>query len=82
MLALGTDSSPRQRQLIARAGLPLAAPPLEPDAVRECLLRDKKVRHGRVRFVLPTQIGAVELRDDVPLAMAQAALMQTIPARS
>lgn len=72
----------RQRQLIARAGLPLAAPPLEPDAVRECLLRDKKVRDGRVRFVLPTQIGAVELRDDVPLAMAQAALMQTIPARS
>jgi 3-dehydroquinate synthase len=72
----------RQRQLIAGAGLPLEAPPLDPEAVRECLLRDKKVRDGRVRFVLPTQIGAVELRDDVPLESALGALMQTTPARS
>ena len=72
----------RQRQLIARTGLPLEAPPLEAEAVRECLLRDKKVRDGRVRFVLPTRIGAVELRDDVPLEAALSALMQTTPARS
>jgi len=72
----------RQRQLIARVGLPMEAPPLDPEAVRECLLRDKKVRDGRVRFVLPTQIGAVELRDDVPLEAALAALMQTTPARA
>ena len=72
----------RSRQLIARTGLPLEAPPLEAEAVRECLLRDKKVRDGRVRFVLPTRIGAVELRDDVPLEAALSALMQTTPARS
>jgi 3-dehydroquinate synthase len=77
----GTEEE-RQRQLIAGAGLPLEAPPLDPEAVRECLLRDKKVRDGRVRFVLPTQIGAVELRDDVPLESALGALMQTTPARS
>jgi 3-dehydroquinate synthase len=33
--------------------------------VLACLQGDKKVRQGRVRFVLPTAIGAVEVRDDV-----------------
>jgi 3-dehydroquinate synthase len=33
--------------------------------VLACLQGDKKVRSGRVRFVLPSAIGAVEIRDDV-----------------
>jgi len=55
----------RQRAVIASAGLPLAWPALDPQAVLACLQGDKKVRHGKVRFVLPTAIGAVEIRDDV-----------------
>ena len=55
----------RQRAVIASAGLPLAWPALDPEAVLACLQGDKKVRQGRVRFVLPTAIGAVEIRDDV-----------------
>jgi len=55
----------RQRAVIAAAGLPLAWPTLNPQAVLACLQGDKKVRHGKVRFVLPTAIGAVEIRDDV-----------------
>ena len=55
----------RQRAVIASAGLPLAWPALDPQAVLACLQGDKKVRQGRVRFVLPTAIGAVEIRDDV-----------------
>ena len=55
----------RQRAVIAAAGLPLAWPVLDPQAVLACLQGDKKVRNGRVRFVLPTAIGAVEIRDDV-----------------
>ena len=55
----------RQRAVIAAAGLPLAWPALDPQAVLACLQGDKKVRQGRVRFVLPTAIGAVEIRDDV-----------------
>ena len=55
----------RQRAVIAAAGLPLAWPALDPQAVLACLQSDKKVRSGRVRFVLPTTIGAVEIRDDV-----------------
>ena len=55
----------RQRAVIAAAGLPLDWPPLDPDAVLACLQGDKKVKQGQVRFVLPTAIGAVEIRSDV-----------------
>jgi 3-dehydroquinate synthase len=55
----------RQRALIAAAGLPVGWPDLDPQAVLACLQGDKKVRDGRVRFVLPTAIGSVEIRDDV-----------------
>jgi 3-dehydroquinate synthase len=66
----------RQRQVIAAAGLPLAWPDLQPDAVLACLQGDKKVRDGRVRFVLPTAIGAVEIRDDVSTEAVLAALQR------
>jgi 3-dehydroquinate synthase len=55
----------RQRELITAAGLPIAWPELDPQAVLQCLQGDKKVRDGQVRFVLPTGIGSVEIRDDV-----------------
>ena len=67
-LAMGLwrpEDQQRQRAVIAAAGLPLAWPALDPQAVLGCLQGDKKVRSGRVRFVLPTAIGAVEIRDDV-----------------
>ena len=64
----------RQRALVAAAGLPLRWPDLDPEAVLLCLQGDKKVRDGRVRFVLPTAVGAVEIRDDVMPATIRAAL--------
>jgi 3-dehydroquinate synthase len=67
-LALGLwhhGDQQRQRAVIAAAALPLTWPALDPQAVLACLQGDKKVRSGRVRFVLPTAIGAVEIRDDV-----------------
>ena len=59
------DEQARQRNLIRAAGLPLHLPDLNPAAVLDCLQGDKKVRDGKVRFVLPTAIGAVVIRDDV-----------------
>ena len=68
------DDQQRQRRVIAQAGLPLAWPPLEAEAVLACLQGDKKVRDGRVRFVLPTGIGQVDIRDDVSGPQVLAAL--------
>jgi 3-dehydroquinate synthase len=64
----------RQRALVQAAGLPLTMPALDPEAVLECLQGDKKVRNGKVRFVLPTAIGAVVIRDDVPAATITSAM--------
>jgi 3-dehydroquinate synthase len=33
--------------------------------VLELLFHDKKVKNGKVRFILPTKIGAVEIFDNV-----------------
>ena len=55
----------RQSRLIQKAGLPRQWPDLDPDLVLETLQGDKKVRHGRLRFVLPSRIGAVSIVDDV-----------------
>ena len=55
----------RQTRLLAKAGLPLRWPALEPAAVVACMNSDKKVRHGRVRFVVPRSLGHVEIRDDI-----------------
>ena len=70
-LAMGLWSAgdqARQRAVIAAAGLPLEWPMLDTAAVLACLQGDKKVRDGQVRFVLPTAIGAVEIRSDVDAA--------------
>ena len=64
----------RQRAVIAAAGLPQRWPALDGEAVLACLQGDKKVRDGRVRFVLPTGIGEVEIRDDVGADQVLAAL--------
>ncbi|MFN9661141.1 MAG: 3-dehydroquinate synthase [Cyanobacteriota bacterium] len=59
------DAEARQRALVTAAGLPRCLPPLDPEAVLTTLRSDKKVRNGLVRFVLPTAIGQVVVRDDV-----------------
>ena len=64
----------RQLALIDAAGLPRRWPDLPLPAVLDCLQGDKKVRDGRVRFVLPSAIGAVQIRDDVTAATIAQAL--------
>ena len=59
----------RQRAVIAKAGLPLALPPLDVEAALQTLQSDKKVNQGQLRFVLPTGIGHVVIRNDVDPAL-------------
>ena len=56
----------RQDALSRAAGSPQAIPPLAPEAILEATRVDKKTRGGRVRWVLPTGIGAATTRSDVP----------------
>lgn len=72
------EDQTRQRAVIAAAGLPLAWPALDPNAVLACLQGDKKVREGQVRFVLPTGIGRVEIRSDVSEATIRRALASCV----
>jgi 3-dehydroquinate synthase len=54
----------RQHQLIAKTGLPTRLPPgLDLEAILDSLQTDKKVKSGKVRFILPTQIGSVTITD-------------------
>lgn len=55
----------RQCELLEGVGLPVAVPPLDPQAVLAAMRRDKKAEQGRLRFVLPTRLGHVELVSDV-----------------
>lgn len=55
----------RQLMLIRKAGLPTQWPSLEIDNVLATLRSDKKVRHGQLRFVLPTAIGSVVISEQI-----------------
>ena len=56
----------RQFELIQTAGLPTQLPAeLDIEAILEALTTDKKVKAGKVRFVLPTRIGQVTVTDQV-----------------
>ena len=60
------EEARRQNALIEKAGLPARLPAnLDHDAIIETLKTDKKVKAGKVRFVLPTQIGTATLTDRV-----------------
>lgn len=55
----------RLERLLKAIGLPTAVPEVNPEDVIQALSHDKKVKDGRVRFVLPDRIGNVVIRDDV-----------------
>ena len=66
----------RQNALIKKAGLPTQIPAdLDIEALIDALQLDKKVKSGKVRFVLPTQIGAVKVTDEVPTEIIREVLL-------
>ena len=68
----------RLNDLLDAYRLPAAARGVRPDAVMAALSHDKKVRQGRLHWVLPTRIGHVLVTPDVPSAMVQAVVHERI----
>lgn len=64
----------RQRALLVALGLPVKLPPLSRERLLTAMARDKKVEHGRMRFVLPDRLGHAVLVDDVPPSDVEAVL--------
>ncbi len=66
---IAPTSRDRIVRLIARAGLPTAAPEAaSPNALLDAMSVDKKNRGGRIRLVLLDAIGHASLREDYPVA--------------
>ena len=60
------EETNRQNKLITRTKLPTKIPTeLDINAIIETLKSDKKVKAGKVRFILPTKIGKVTITDKV-----------------
>jgi 3-dehydroquinate synthase len=65
------------KQLLDKIGLPTQIEEINANAIINTLHIDKKVRKGRVRFVLPTRFGTVEVRDDIPIEVVNKSLKET-----
>lgn len=72
-----TVEAQRQDALIEKAGLLIKLPAgVDIEAIIDTLQTDKKVKDGKVRFVLPTQIGAATVTDQVPTDVIRQVLRQ------
>ncbi len=66
----------RLRQLITRAGLPVEIPDLGIEEIMQAMQHDKKVREGRVEFVLLKSIGDTVVTDDVSPSLIREVLAE------
>ena len=76
-VSLGLMDEPARRRIvacIAKAGLPTGGMTLDAGAVVDAMGFDKKVKAGRLRFVLLDRIGHAMLRDDVPPELVRTAV--------
>ncbi len=69
----------RQRALLDAFGLPVVVPDLAVEALLAAMRHDKKVEHGRLRFVLPSRMGAVELVGDIDFELVRQAMEDSEP---
>ena len=65
----------RVRELLRRAGLPVAGPALAPERLIELMALDKKAAKGETRFVVLEAIGRAALRADVDGAHVRRAIV-------
>ena len=71
------DTVERSLRLLRAFGLPVAFDGPGPDATLEAMGRDKKVRDGKLPFVLAPRIGEGLLAFDVPVDSVRETLKET-----
>ncbi|MBS0210435.1 MAG: 3-dehydroquinate synthase [Planctomycetes bacterium] len=71
---IDSETTRRQFELLRHLGLPVQLPALDHDRLIQAMRHDKKVEHGKLRFVLPSKLGHVELVGDVDVAHVRAVL--------
>ena len=67
----------RQDDLLVALGLPVQlpdGPPVRSEELIAAMARDKKTLHGRLRFVLPSRLGRVELVDGIDASIVRQVL--------
>lgn len=74
------EEASRQDELIKKARLPYLIPPqLNKQEIITALQSDKKVKAGKVRFVIPSQIGLATITDKVTTEVIEKAILKTFP---
>lgn len=66
----------RIKDLLEKIGLPTELEKLPAERILEALKVDKKIRGGKIQFVLPERLGKVFIRNDVPLALVRQVLKE------
>ncbi|HEY3377060.1 MAG TPA: 3-dehydroquinate synthase [Armatimonadota bacterium] len=68
----------RLTRLLERFGLPTHLPKADPGVLMSLMDTDKKAVAGKVRFVLPTEIGHVEVVNEVPRDILRRAIKESL----
>ncbi|MCX5748667.1 MAG: 3-dehydroquinate synthase [Candidatus Saganbacteria bacterium] len=76
MKMIKADTEDRIKKLISAVNLPVSIKGIEADDIITKLILDKKVRDGRINFVLPTRIGSVIIRNDIPVKILRESLKE------
>ena len=63
-------------QGLAAWNLPVRCPPLPVDAIWQALFADKKKQGKTLRWIVPAEIGRVEIVDDLPFSLVQSVLLE------
>ena len=71
------DLLERQTRLLQKCRLPVVLPEADPDQMLPVMMRDKKVEHGKLRFILPSKIGSVDLVGDVDQQLVREVILKT-----
>lgn len=71
---IGPDVTERQIGLLKRFELPISSPDLDREQLLAAMQHDKKAENGRLRFVLPSQIGHVDVVSSVDPQLVHRAL--------